>query len=635
MRRSLPLAVGGVLLAVPALFAGPAGAAAPADHASTTAVAAPAAQTKAQTKAQSKVPSLLRQRAAEIGATLSAARGRGLDRAHQRSLSAGVLALDAGGRIGVQIHSAAPASAAQLAQLTALGAKVAGSSASFTKVPGVDLPQTGLVSALVPYDKLDAVAALGWVSTLRPSLRPAVDTGPVESEGVRLHAADLAQASGLSGRGQTVGAISGDVDHIAGSIAQGELPADVQVLRQADYDDDEGTAMLEIVHDLAPGAKLMYASTRDTLQEYVEAFHVLAAAGATLITEDIALDDEPAFQQGIGAATAESLAQHGIWVSSSAGNLGARHAQRVPAKGTGTGPDGATGPFTGCPDAPDNVVRLRDTDTTYDFNLLPGATVMPTLQWSEPRAIFPTAGQGGFTDLNLYLMDVTGTQCLASSTAVQGNGVGDTIEQFIYQNTTGVAQRAKLVVDVRGTSSAAKTPLLDLRWRALSAGVQTLDAGNRAGSLNPDSNYLGFATSAGAVNASLSVDPDTIPIESFSAAGPVQILTTTRCPSGSAGPCRGVPGGGRSFPAPSWAASDGVSVSGVGPFGSGTCPTTVTGQCRFFGTSAAAPSAAGVAALTREEFGGKISPDELNFILAARAVPRDGSAFGAGVLSAQ
>jgi hypothetical protein len=577
----------------------------------------------------SKIPTLLRDSAA-LAAAASKAKTKSFG-PEARSLG-----IDNSGRIGVQVYAASPITAQQEASLTSLGVAVLKNTADFKAVPGADLPATGLLSTTVPYDQLDAVAALGWVSALRPSLRPAVDVGPVDAESVQLHKADVAQAHGLTGKGQKIGAISGDVDHLADSVAQGELPADVQVLRQATYNDDEGTAMLEIIHDIAPDAKLAYASTRDTTAEYVEAFHELANAGVTMIAEDIALDDEPAFQQGIGAATAEGLAAHGIWVSSSAGNLGGRHAPRVTATGTGAGADGAVGPFTGCPNAVDNVVKLRGDDTTYDLNLLPGATVMPTLQWSEPRAVFPTAGQGGFTDLNLYLMDATGTKCLAASNAVQADGVGDTIEQFIYQNTTGVAQPAKLVVDVQGTSSAKKAPVLDLRWRALSAGVQTIDPPERAGSMNPDSNYLGFATSAGAVNASTSVDPKTTALEAYSAAGPTQIITTTRCPGGKPGPCKGVTGPlTRSFPAPYWVASDGVSVSGVGPFGSGTCPTAVEGQCRFFGTSASAPSAAGVAALTRQEFGGHLHPVLLNAILAARSVHRDGAAFGAGVLSAR
>ncbi|TDW17330.1 hypothetical protein [Kribbella kalugense] len=591
------------------------------------AVVSPATAASPQDSAGSvKIPTMLRDAAAKATA-------------NSRSLSAGTKALkvDGSGRLGVEVYAASPVTAQQEAALTSLGVSVLKNTASFKSVPGADLPQTGLVSASIPPDKLDAVAALGWVTALRPSLRPQVDVGPVTAEGVQLHKADLAQARGLTGRGQKVGAISGDVDHIADAIAAGELPADVQVLQQAaSYVDDEGTAMLEIIHDLAPGAKLAYASTQDTTAQYVEAFHTLANAGVSMIAEDIALDDEPVFQQGIGAATAEGLAKHGIWVSSSAGNLGNRHAPRVAAVGTGKGPDGATGPFNGCPDAPDNVVKLRGDDTSYDLNLLPGASVMPTLQWSEPRAVYPTAGQGGFTDLNLYLMDSTGTRCLASSTGVQANGVGDTIEQFEYDNTTTAAQAVKLVVDVQGTSTARKAPILDLRWRALSAGVQTIDPPERAGSMNPDSNYIGFATSAGAVNANTSVDPKTTPLEAYSAAGPTQLITTTRCPGGKPGPCKGIPGPGSvSFPAPYWLASDGVSVSGAGGFGSGTCPTTLNRTCLFFGTSASAPSAAGVAALTRQEFGGRLAPIALNAILAARAVHRPGPGVGAGVLSAR
>ncbi|RZT20794.1 subtilase family protein [Kribbella sp. VKM Ac-2569] len=608
--------LGSVMLIVPmavVAVVSPATAASPPD---------PAAAPAAQGHAAAKVPSMLRD-----AATLAAKK--------QASVQARSLGVE-GSRLGIQVYAAAPVTAQQQAELTALGASVLKNSADFPAVAGAALPSTGLVSATVPYDKLDAVAALGWVSALRPSVRPAVDVGPITAEGVQLHQADKAQAKGLTGRGQKIGVISGDADHVADAIAAGELPADTQVLQSAAYGNDEGTAMMEIIHDLAPGAKLAFASTLDTNADYFEAFHVLAKSGVTMIAEDIALDDEPAFQQGLGAATAEALAKHGIWVSSSAGNLGNRHAPRVTATGTGKGADGATGPYTGCPKSPDNVVQLRGSDTTYDLNLLPGAGILPTLQWSEPRAIYPTAGQGGFTDLNLYLMDSTGTKCLASSTAVQANGVGDTIEQFEYFNTTTAAQPVKLVVDVEGTSTARKAPILDLRWRALAAGVQTIDPPEAAGSMNPDSNYTVFATSSGAVNSSVSTDPTTSPLEAFSAAGPTQLVSTTRCPGGRPGPCRGISGAGAlNFPAPNWLAADGESVSGVGGFGSGTCPTTTQGGCRFFGTSASAPTAAGVAALTRQEFGGRVSPLVLNTILSGRAVPRTGPGTGAGVLSAR
>jgi Subtilase family len=584
--------------------------------------------------AASKVPTLIRKQVGEIREALRGRASQELSAQQLDRMSGGFLGVQADGGIDVQLHAVGSVRAEQLQQLADLGVDVRASSADFKTVPGVAFPEVGLVDAIVPYDKVDAVAALPWVAAVRPTIAPALDVGPITAEGVPLHHADVAQAAGFTGAGQKIGVISDDVDSLAYAVAQGELPDNVQVVQQAPYDGDEGTAMLEIIHDMAPGAALAFNTVGDSLTTYVEAFHNLADVGATLITEDIALDDEPAFQQGIGATTAEELARGGIWVSSSAGNLGARHAPRVSAVGTGRGPDGATGPFVNCPSDPTNTVNLRGTDNTYNLNLLPGAAFLLTLQWSEPRAIYPTVGQGGFTNLDLYVVDAAGTTCLAYSNAVQANGVGDTIEQLIYQNQTGVAQPVRLVVNVAGTSSAVGTPLLDMRWRALTAGVQTLDPPDRAGSLNPDSNYLGFATSAGAVNASVSVDPATIPLEPFSAAGPVQIGVTTRCAGGAAGPCTGRPGAAfRTFGAPNWAAADGVSVSGAGGFGSGTCPTTVQGQCRFFGTSASAPGAAGVAALVREQNGGTVAPRQLNSLMAALAFPR-GSGFGAGVLLA-
>ncbi|MEN3304064.1 MAG: hypothetical protein V7603_266 [Micromonosporaceae bacterium] len=580
-----------------------------------------------------KVPALIADRVAKIRdgiATRRASRAGDLSGAQVRALTGGMLTVTPSGGIDLQLHATGPVGADQRRALTELGVTVLGSSADFAPVPGADLPDVGLVRAVVPYDKVDAVADLPWIAALRPTVRPAVDAQMV-SEGVPLHKTDVAVSRGITGLGQKIGVISDGATHLADAVARGELAPDTEVL--AVGEGDEGTAMMEIIHDMAPGARLSFHTVGADLTGYVAAFHNLAAAGATMISEDLAFDDEPAFQQGLGATTAEQLARHGVWVSSSAGNLGNRHAPRVPATGTGRTPDGVAGTYANCPSVPRDTVNLRGTDNTYDVVIRAGGAILPTLQWSEPRAIFPTVGQGGFTDLNLYLMTADGTDCLSASTAVQANGVGDTIEQLLWENTGTTDVPAKLVVDVAGTSSAARTPILDLRWRT--ARVTTTDPVDRAGSLNPDSNYLGFATSAGAVGANTSTDPATTPLEVYSAAGPVQVGSSTVCPGHRAGPCRGVPGGGfRTFRGPAWAAADGVSVSGVGAFGSGVCPALGQGDCRFFGTSAAAPSATGVAALLRQQFGGHLHPLALTAIMSLLAVHRDDPGFGAGVLQA-
>jgi hypothetical protein len=625
-------AVGAVVLSLAVGF-GPA-AAAPAPGAT------PGAGASTPDAVAAKVPSLVRRLAAKVRTEQSRGGGTTRSAKARQDLGGDLVGVDAGGALDLQLHATAAVGSSQLAQLRGLGVRVESSSAQFAAVPGAALPQAGLVHAAVPVDKLDAVAALPWVAAVRPVSRPQVDAGPITSEGVALHRADVAQRIGLTGRGQRVGAMSDGVTSLAESVAKGELPRNVKVIDPGDG--DEGTGMLEIVHDMAPGAKLLFTGTGETLEDHVGGLRALAAAGANLITEDLAFDDEPAFQQGLAASTAEALARSGVFVSSSAGNLGARHTPRVRAVGTGRSPDDVSDATfgTACGPAPHNAVAVAGgTDNSFDILLGQDGVLLATLQWSEPRAIFPTPGRGGFTNLNLYLLDETG-RCLAVSNAVQANGVGDTIEQVLFDSAPlGAANHSlKLVVDVAGTSSAVAPPLLDLRWRTAVNGSLAIDTPSRAGSLNPDSNYLGLATSAGAAPASQSTDPKTVPLETFSAGGPVQVGSTTQCRHGAVGPCKGVAGSRfKTAIAPTWTAADGVSISGSGGFPDpDVCPATANGVCLFFGTSAAAPSGVGVAAVVRQELGGRLSPRLLNLALAKLAVDRGDpgrdNLWGAGVL---
>lgn len=488
------------------------------------------------------------------------------------SLSNDVVHVDGAGRIELAFHSARAVGAVEERSLTSLGA-----------VGVVVAPTIGVVQAFVPAAGVAAASALPWVAAVTAPGYGIADVGSVDSEGVAFHRADLAQAAGINGNGVTVGVISDGVSNLAASQALGDLPAGVNVL--AAGAGDEGTAMLEIVQDMAPGAGLMFNASGGGVANHVNALNNLVANGADVITEDIAFDAEPAFQVGSAAQTAENIAAAGVSVHSSAGNQAARHAARVVATGTGQQPDNTANVFAGCANTPDNVVDIDPGGgTAFDVTIAnpspPAAnnTLTATLQWSEPRAIFPTAGRGGFTDLNLYVMNQALTQCLGQSTAVQANGLGDTLEQVSISLPVGT--QVKLVVDVQGTSTAVAAPTLDLRWR----GATAVDTTTRAGSLNPDSNYTGLATSAAALNANSGN------LEAFSSGGPVQLGSTTRCPGNAPGPCVGVAGGGIvSSAGPTWAAADGVTVTGVGGFGS-----------PFFGTSASAPHAAACDALVRQ-----------------------------------
>ncbi|WP_433004605.1 hypothetical protein [Kribbella sp. CA-294648] len=610
-----------------------------AQPAAVTAATGPAASTAAAPAA--KIPSLVSQRIAAVGKAAGATHR--LDAGQRAKLSDPLLTVDTAANLDLEVHALGRVAGKERAELQRLGAQVLKGSDQWVKPQRVKaLLNAGVFRALVPYDRVDEVAALSWVAAIRPTETLPPDAGSFLSEGVALHRADAAQNIGFDGGGISVGVISDGVSNLAAAEDLGDLPAGVTVLETGSG--DEGTSMLEIVHDMAPGADLFFHATGNGVADHVAAQNDLATAGVDVLTEDIPFDSEPAFQKGIAAVNGEILAASGVWVSSSAGNLNGTHAPRVAATGTGNGPDG--GAPTGCGVAPTNTVAFNGADTTFDVTVAAGGTLRSTLQWSEPRAIFPTAGAGGFTNLDLYILNAAGTACLANSTGAQGGGTGDTIEQAAWTNPSATtAATVKMVVNVTGSTGATGTPTLDLRWR----GAGAIDAAGSAGSLNPDSNYTDLATSAGAVNAGVDQNPATVPLENFSGQGPVSLVSTTVCSTSYPCPAVAPPGttnqsvaggGGRTAIAPTYTAGDGVSVSGVGDFGAGSCPATTQGDCRFFGTSAATPSAAGVAALVLDAAGGpdSLTPSALTAVLNANATDRAAAgpdnAFGSGVLDA-
>jgi len=586
----------------------------------------------AQQPADSKLAGLITDRINQV----SSAQAAGTFTAQTAAaLSSPLLIVGADGQLEVEFHAARAVGQADSAALVALGATILASTGDIQWPAGITPPPNlGVIAVRIPAANILQAAALDWVVAVTPVERQTPDVGAFVSEGVALHNTAAANNLGFTGAGTTVGVVSDGVSNRAAAQALGDLPPVINVLNAGSG--DEGTAMLEIIHDLAPNAALAFHGTGAGVAGHITALNNLAGAGVHVIAEDIPFDAEPAFQKGAAATAAESLVVAGVSMHSSAGNLGNSHSARVAANGTAQGPDGNGGPFAGCPYNPLNTVAIAPGgDTTFDVSVASGNTLSAVLQWSEPRAIFPTPGRGGFTNLDLFVFDQALTTCLASSNGAQANGVGDTIEQVSWNNGGANTATVKIVVNVAGTSTAVGAPLLDLRWR----GASGIDATTRAGSLNPDSNYTFGATSAAAADASSSTNPANVPIEGFSGGGPVQLIATTICPNGGTGPCTGVAGGGgQTVGAPTWTAADGVSVSGVGSFGSGNCPAIVQGDCRFFGTSAAVPHAAAIAALARQAIGGNPSPLVITQRLALTATDRGTPGFdnvwGFGVLNA-
>lgn len=169
---------------------------------------------------------------------------------------------NAAGQVQVYLHYDPATAAPDREQLEALGV---------TQI--VYSPRLGVVQAWVPAGQLAAVAELPGVRRVglpryalpkrSLALGPRTYTGSVDTQGdTILGAAAFRAATGVTGQGVTVGVISSGDDHISDSQKTGDLPANI-------WDDpkdkggsggfspassgDEGTAMMEVVYDLAPG----------------------------------------------------------------------------------------------------------------------------------------------------------------------------------------------------------------------------------------------------------------------------------------------------------------------------------------------------------------------------------------------
>ena len=214
--------------------------------------------------------------------------------------------------------------------------------------------------------------------------------------------------------------MSDSVDQLAALQASGDLPAGVTVLagQSGNPGSSEGTALLEIVHDLAPGADLFFATAKGGEAQMAQNILDLAAAGCDVIVDDVTYFAEAVFQDGVIAQAVETVSEAGVFYVSSAGNSGNLQS-------------GTSGVYEGTyvPTALPAVLAgagvsahdfgSGDTGNVITEDALNDARFF-TLQWSEPQ-------DGASSDYDLFLLDAAGTAIIAASTNVQ-DGTQDPIE---------------------------------------------------------------------------------------------------------------------------------------------------------------------------------------------------------------
>ena len=189
------------------------------------------------------------------------------------------------------------------------------------------IPNLEYVEGYVSYAKLPQIAEEAQTVGGAPIYKlTAFQQGKSPNQAdVALNVAAARTQFSVDGTGQKIGVIStdgGSLDGgLAASIASGDLPADVQIVNDSTLTDDEGRAMLEQIHDLAPGAKLAFATGEIGADAgFAASIQALADAGCTTIVDDLGSLVDPYYQDGIIQQEINKVVAQGVTYLSSAGN---------------------------------------------------------------------------------------------------------------------------------------------------------------------------------------------------------------------------------------------------------------------------------------------------------------------------
>ncbi len=416
-----------------------------------------------------------------------------------------------------------------------------------------------LAAVQVAVSNLSALAGMDGVKSVRSILPPVVYAGSVNSKGDAWMDADDARAAfGVNGSGVKVGVISDGVDSLADAKASRDLPSNVTVLSNT-QGGDEGTAMLEIVYDLAPGAQLYFHDCGDNTLAFNAAIDDLVKAGCTVIVDDIGWLLEPYYEDGVIAKhVADLVKANKIVYASSAGNAGYTHYQ-----GDFYHWVNSSGQTTQFSDFSEGATDDNGYDDMY-YLLAPGTAFVSVLQWDNA---FGASGD----DYALYLIDASTGNPLYVSDMVQ-DGNDDPLEYIQYVNNTGSPQMISVFVE---QVKASRDNNIELYNYVMGSGSSYIDNAVRADSIFGHPAVNGVLACAAATDAGNGLE-----MEAFSSEGKVTMLNGTR-------------------QKPDVTGADGVQVTGAGGFGA---YDSNTGKYYFYGTSAAAPHVAAVAALMRSKF---------------------------------
>jgi subtilisin family serine protease len=492
------------------------------------------------------------------------------------------------------------------------------------------------VSGKAPVAALRDMSETTGLKFLRPTLAMA-RRHPVISQGDRSLRADLARReSGATGKGIRVGVLSDSYDCAPGAfepgapftraaqdIANDDLPRDVKILKDlspvpSDDCSDEGRAIMQLVHDVAPGSPQAFYTAFESQEDFAAGIRALAAAGSQVIVDDIIYFAEPMFEDGIIAQAVDDVYADGVAYFSSAGN-DARSSYE--SRFRLSNEEGISGPRH-------DFANGRRVDGLQTATASAGSATLLSVQWDQP-SLSANGRRGAQSDIDVWFYDKNGepieictddpAQAICQIPGFDANVGADAVETPILVNFSDTDLEVQIGIEL---FEGPVPNYVKYVWFDLDAGVFSVDEYDTA-----SSTIYGHPNAAGAEAVGAAawyqteewgspLRPQCVPacLNSFSSAGGSPVFfgangrrlhaPVVRLKPGVTGP----DGGNTSF----FLFDLGFEVPGT---------SEPDGIPNFFGTSASAPHVAAVAALildqrardvaARKRFAGprKLTPD--------------------------
>ncbi|WP_168204290.1 S8 family peptidase [Aliikangiella coralliicola] len=350
--------------------------------------------------------------------------------------------------------------------------------ATKTKIRGKYLTSWVPVSKLGHVAKVDSLkyataidSGSGNAQSWKRYITSQQPTGKVVSQGDRAMLADnVRKHLGLTGKGIKIGIVSDSFNSLGNaekSVKDGDLPGlnnpngytlPVNVLKEGpSNNNDEGRAMAEIIHDVAPDAEIYFYSARYGLEDFADGIRQLAAAGCDIIVDDWFYFAEPAFQDGIINQAIDEVTENGVLYFTAAGNFG-NNAYDSPFVDSGVDMGGEFGRMHDFQNGHQETVTLFDgsehTISSIPIVLQPGDTTGLYLYWDDPSILANANGDFPDGDMSIILIgDRNGKRMPVSWSVIDNTRSGVPAESNSYQNQTNQPLNLSIAIGlVRGNA---------------------------------------------------------------------------------------------------------------------------------------------------------------------------------------